>query len=162
MAASRSSAERPDRWHWKCLFPKCGSKYTTIVGPGRTGYLRSKGGFMWRRVSFVLVGLSVTACAAATPSTRTNFSSAGRDVITAAEIVASRVTDAYQAVTQLRPEFLRRRAATAIPSFTPPGVVVYLDELPFGNAESLHYIPLERVRLIRYIPPAEADLRWGG
>jgi len=117
---------------------------------------------MWRRVSFVLVGLSLTACAAATPSTRPNFSGAGRDVITAAEIVASRVTDSYQAVTQLRPEFLRRRGATAIPSFSSPSVVVYLDELPFGSAESLHYIPLERVRLIRYIPAADADLRWGG
>jgi hypothetical protein len=51
---------------------------------------------------------------------------------------------------------------TAVPAFTSPSVVVYLDELPFGTAESLHYIPLERVRLIRYIPAAEADLRWGG
>jgi len=117
---------------------------------------------MWRRVSIVLVGLSATACAAATPSTRPSFSAAGRDVITAAEIVTSRVTDAYQAVTQLRPEFLRRRGMTAVPAFTSPSVVVYLDELPFGTAESLHYIPLERVRLIRYIPAAEADLRWGG
>ena len=117
---------------------------------------------MWRRVSFLLAGLSVTACAAATPSTRPAFAGAGRDVITAAEIVASRVTDAYQAVTQLRPEFLRRRGMNAIPSFTSPSIQVYLDELPFGTAESLHYIPLDRVRLIRYIPAAEADLRWGG
>ena len=37
-----------------------------------------------------------------------------------------------------------------------------LHDLPFGPAESLHYIPLERVRLIRYVGPADADLRWGG
>ena len=117
---------------------------------------------MWRRVSFLLAGLSVTACAAATPSTRPVFAGAGRDVITAAEIVSARVTDAYQAVTQLRPEYLRRRGMNAIPSFSAPSVMVYLDELPFGTAESLHYIPLERVRLIRYMPAHEADLRWGG
>jgi hypothetical protein len=104
----------------------------------------------------------MTACAAATPSSRPAFSSAGRDVITAAEIVASRVTDAYQAVIQLRPEFLRRRGPSPVPAFSPPPVVVYLDDLPFGTAESLHYIPLDRVRLIRYIAAPEADLRWGG
>ena len=117
---------------------------------------------MWRRVSYVLVGMSLTACAAATPSTRSHFSSAGRDVITAAEIVASRVTDAYQAVVQLRPEFLRRRGSSPMPSQAVAPIVVYLDELPYGMVDALHYIPLDRVRLIRYISPAEADLRWGG
>jgi hypothetical protein len=117
---------------------------------------------MWRRVSYVLVGVSLTACAAATPSSRSHFSNAGRDVLTAAEIVASRVTDAYQAVAQLRPEFLRRRGSTPSPSLSSPPVLVYLDELPYGTAESLHYIPLERVRSIRYISGSEADLRWGG
>ena len=117
---------------------------------------------MWRRASLVLAGMSLTACAATNPAPRSNFMSAGRDVITATEIVASRVTDAYQAVAQLRPEFLRRRGSSAIPAFATPNVVVYLDDLPYGGAESLHTIPLDRVRLIRYIPAAEADLRWGG
>ncbi|HJQ21634.1 MAG TPA: hypothetical protein VJ867_14900 [Gemmatimonadaceae bacterium] len=85
-----------------------------------------------------------------------------RDVITAAEIVAARVTDAYQAVAQLRPEFLRRRAFSTIPAFAAPEVTVYLDELPFGPVESLRSIPLERVRLIRFISAQDADLRWGG
>jgi hypothetical protein len=117
---------------------------------------------MWRRVSFMLAALSMSACAAATSSSPHSFSSAGRDVITAAEIVSSHVTDVYQAVTQLRPEFLRRRGATAIPLIAAPQVEVYLDDLPLGSAESLRSIPLDRVRLIRYVSPVEADLRWGG
>ena len=118
---------------------------------------------MLRRVCVLLAGISITACAtAATPGPRSTFSQAGRDVITAAEIVASHVTDAYQAVAQLRPEYLRRRGATAMLSFTPPAVVVYLDDLPYGGAESLHTIPLERVRLIRYVDPSDAEMRWGG
>lgn len=116
---------------------------------------------MWRRVSYVLVGLSSTACAAATQHGRPAFVGAGRDVITATEIVSARVTDAYQAVTQLRPEFLRRRPGSTIP-FTPAPVEVYLDELPFGPPEALRLVPLERVRLIRYVTPVEADLRFGG
>jgi hypothetical protein len=117
---------------------------------------------MWQRLSIMLVCTSLSACAAS-PSTRPIIvSGAGRDVITAAEIVASRVTDAYQAVAQLRPEFLRRRAFSSIPAFAAPEVSVYVDELPFGTMDSLHGVPLERVRLIRYLSPADADLRWGG
>lgn len=117
---------------------------------------------MWRRLSMVILSTSLSACAAS-PSTRPIIATgSARDVITAAEIVASRVTDAYQAVAQLRPEFLRRRALGTIPAFAAPEAVVYLDDLPFGSLESLRSIPLERVRLIRYLSPAEADLRWGG
>lgn len=117
---------------------------------------------MWRRVSIVLFCTTLTACASATPTTRPVLADAGRDAITAAEIVAARVSDAYQAVAQLRPEFLRRRSFSSIPAFATPEATVYLDDLPFGSAESLRYIPLDRVRLIRYITPNEADLRFGG
>ncbi len=116
---------------------------------------------MLRRVCLIIACTSLGACAAATSGRRTDFG-ARRDVITAAEIVAARVTDAYQAVLQLRPEFLRRRGASAIPSFVSPTAVVYLDNLPYGPAESLRSIPLERVRTIRYLSPNEADFRWGG
>lgn len=118
---------------------------------------------MWHRASYLFLGLSLTACAAATSSNGRRIGSAtGRDVITAAEIVASRVSDAYQAVSQLRPDFLRRRAAWPAPTFAPVRVAVYLDGMLYGGAESLRQIPLDRVRLIRYISSFDADLRWGG
>ena len=134
----------------------------TVVRPEPTGR-NGMEGRMWRRAFVPVVGLLLAACATSTngaPSSR--YSLTSRDVITAAEIVASRVTDAYQAVTQLRPNFLRRRA-------TPPGVVggnasvaVYLDDLFYGGVESLRQIPLERVRVIRFITPMSADVRYGG
>ena len=117
---------------------------------------------MWRRASLAFVGVSLTACAAATSYPNPAFVNAGRNVLTAAEIVSARVTDAYQAVIQLRPEFLRHRVAATIPAFAPVVVEVYLDNMPFGTAEALRSIPLERVRLIRYLSPSEADLLWGG
>lgn len=118
---------------------------------------------MWRRVSLVMLGLVSTACAAAGPTTRP-VRSAGRDVITAAEIVTAKVSDVYQAVLQLRPEFLRKRTIrmAAAPTYNAPGVVVFLDDLEFGAAESMRHIPLQRVRVIRYLTPTESSLRWGG
>jgi len=88
--------------------------------------------------------------------------SAGREVITAAEIVASRVNDVYLAVLQLRPEYLRRRSMPMVSSYRTSDVTVFLDDIEFGNAQSMRNIPLGRVRLIRYMSPSEADLRWPG
>lgn len=120
---------------------------------------------MWQRVSLVFVGLTLTACAAATTnsSRSMDISGMGRDVLTAAEIVASRVTDVYQAVIQLRPEFLRRRPiAQPLMPFQSASISVYLDDMPYGSIESLRQIPLDRVRLIRYMSSTEANLKFGG
>ena len=120
---------------------------------------------MWQRVPLALVGLTLTACAAATHSSSRSMgiSGMGREVLTAAEIVASRVTDVYQAVLQLRPEFLRRRPiAPPLAQFSTTSIAVYLDDMPYGSTESLRQIPLERVRLIRYLSPTEANLKYGG
>lgn len=120
-----------------------------------------------RRLAYVLIGVSLAACASGHPSADGESLSLratpARNVLTAAEIVASHVSDVYQAVTQLRPDFLRRRSTSpTLPALRPPTVTVYLDELPFGNIESLRTIPLDRVRMIRYLTPFDADLRWGG
>lgn len=115
---------------------------------------------MWRRMAMLAIGVLSTGCAAASSTSRP-VKSAGREVITAAEIVAARVSDVYQAVVQLRPEFLRRRTATAIPMYGAPQVVIYVDDLILGSAESMRLIPLAQVRLIRYFGPMDADLRWG-
>jgi hypothetical protein len=114
-----------------------------------------------------IISISLSACVSAHSATSAESmslkASPTRNVLTAAEIVASKVSDAYQAVTQLRPDFLRRRPNTPTMAQTRPvALSVYLDELPFGNIESLRSVPLERVRIIRYLTPFEADLRWGG
>jgi len=123
---------------------------------------------MLKQFGAVIAGFTLVACATSGQSSSVNalptLAHAGRDVLTAAEIVTSRVTDAYQAVSQLRPEFLRRRATVpTLPTIAAStSITVFLDGLPYGTIESLRSIPLDRVRLIRYIPPYEADLKWGG
>jgi hypothetical protein len=115
----------------------------------------------------VIIGVSLAGCASANSSSISESLSLrttpARNVLTATEIVAARVSDVYQAVTQLRPDFLRRRSSsTTIAPVANTTVSVYLDELPFGGVESLRDIPLDRVRVIRYLTPFDAALRWGG
>lgn len=115
---------------------------------------------MWRRVVFVLAGLSSLACVATAPSTRP-LKVVRREVITATEIVAARVTDVHQAVTQLRPEFLSRRTVEPfVPGRVGP-VEVYLNEMPIGDEEALRTIPLDEVRQIRFMTRTQAEFRYG-
>lgn len=119
-----------------------------------------------RQAAFVVLSVSLAACASNSATSSESLSlraTPARNIITATEIVTSRVSDVYQAVTQLRPDFLRRRSTSAtMTPLKPAAVSVYLDDLPFGGVESLRSIPLERVRVIRYLSPFDADLRWGG
>lgn len=120
---------------------------------------------MWRRISLlVVVGLSTSACAAAT-STARPVKSAGRNVITAAEIVGSHVgdqfRDLYQTIHRLRPEFLKRRTNMPNTPFTESRIMVYLDGIQYGTVETLSLIPTEIVETIRFIRPAEANIRYG-
>jgi hypothetical protein len=116
---------------------------------------------MWRRFIYVLVGVSSVACAATTPSTRP-LKTVRREVITAAEIVAARVTDVYQAVAQLRPEFFNRtRSMEPMAPGRQGPIAVYLNETPIGGEESLRSIPLDEVRQIRFMTSTQAEFRWG-
>lgn len=118
---------------------------------------------MWRRTVLLGAAWTLVACAASSaPPAYHAAAAVRRDMITAAEIVAARVADAYEAVARLRPEFLRRRGRVVGTMAAQPNVMVYLDELPYGGLETLRHIPLERVRLIRYLSPSDADMRWGG
>jgi hypothetical protein len=117
---------------------------------------------MLRLGSLVIVLALTASCAVATRNAGP-LTSTGSNVLTAAEIVAARVSDAYQAVMQLRPDYVRRRYVSPIPSVTQSyGVSVYLDDLLIGDAEALRTVPLGEVRTIRYLPPMEADMRFGG
>jgi hypothetical protein len=115
---------------------------------------------MWRRFISVLAGVSTAACAATTPSTRP-LTTVRREVLTAGEIVAARVTDVYQAVAQLRPEFLNRRSIEPLPPGRQPAIAVYLNDMPIGGEEALRSIPLDEVRQIRYMTRTQAEFRWG-
>ena len=113
------------------------------------------------RFTVSIVGMLMLAgCASMHP--------AGGDVpgpdraLLAPEIVAARVTDTYQAVLRLRPDFLRVVTTRDGRNPAASGVRVYLDDAEIGGPEALHRVPLDDVTQIRYVPRHEADIRWAG
>ena len=109
----------------------------------------------------LLVLLFTAALAACAPAPFNGSPSPGRNVLFAPEIVQSRVLDTYQAVTQLRPEFLKMREPY-LRSPKAASLRVYLDEIDIGGIDALRSIPIEQVTAIRYIGATDAQFRWGG
>ena len=102
----------------------------------------------------------VSACAArseSVPGEESTF----RDRITASELADVDAVDAFAAVQQLRPMWLRSRGAT---SFTEPmgtRPTVYVDNMRYGEIPALSAIPVAEISEIRYINGPDATTRWG-
>src|SRR4051812_45875998 len=83
-------------------------------------------------------------------------------VITEDEILASRATNAYEAIHKLRANFLTNRGETSFnKSQSNPYPTIYLDGQEFGSIESLSSIPAEQISMIRMYRVSEANAKYG-
>lgn len=116
---------------------------------------------MIARVAAAAVVLCLaTACASSGPGSRqTQHGDANR--ITHEQLVSTGASDAYEAIRQLRPSFLRPHGNATIRD--PHGVlpVIYVDDARLGGIENLRDIAIVHVQEIRYIDAIEATTRFG-
>ena len=113
--------------------------------------------------AFVMM-TSLAACASAPVNGSADEEvSAGRnsDVISTSEMRASGATDAYQAISRLRPLFLHRSRAAAPMRPNVSSLQVYLDQARLGGLETLQTVPIESIKSIQYLSASEATIRWG-
>ena len=79
-------------------------------------------------------------------------------LIKVAELEATRQSNLYDAIRQLRPFWLtrdtRNRAGEA-------GIAVYLDEQFVGGTQQLSRLPIHATAQVRYLSPTEAQVRFG-
>ena len=108
--------------------------------------------------------LLLPACAS---SGGTGAGSRNADVITADEIRSTSHATAYEVIGALRPQWLRTRAANSIMNTRNAGggasneVVVYLDNMRMGNAESLQSVRADVVQQAEMVNAMTATQRWG-
>jgi len=112
---------------------------------------------------FLVAALLLPALGCGPPPASTAIGMRNRAVLTAAEIQGSRTSGwtAYDLIAQLRPEFLRSRGATSLRDPVPVTATVYLDNVRFGNLETLKIISAEQIQWIEYINAADATTRFG-
>jgi hypothetical protein len=82
-------------------------------------------------------------------------------VITADEISASHETNAYDAINQLRPLFLKSRGLTTVNGGTSPYATVFVDGQNYGDLATLRGIPSPQIKQIRYYNGPEAVTKFG-
>ncbi|MGI9179790.1 MAG: hypothetical protein ACR2H9_04730 [Longimicrobiaceae bacterium] len=106
-----------------------------------------------------IVCLVLLAACATAPNQSAGRASAGNAPITEAELYDSSANDLYTAIQMLRPRWLRvQQVATNSSSNL---LVVYYGQSRLGGPESLRGVAIGDVRLVTFLRPPEAQLRFG-
>lgn len=108
--------------------------------------------------AFILLFIACTLIACASSGARPSRNS---DLITAEEIEAASVSNAYDAVARLRPAFLRGRGQSSIQTPGSDLPIVYVNGLRTGTIDHLRNIPAQDVQTIRFISATDATTRYG-
>ena len=106
------------------------------------------------------VTVAALACSSSTQA-GARAPSASRRVLLGDEIQAVPAANAYEAVSRLRPEWLRRRGQISIRDPGAGEVVVYLDGVRFGGPGALRNIRAESVVHMEYLDASDATTRFG-
>ena len=115
---------------------------------------------MYTRVRTLLaVATIVVAGACATPG---KAPASQHNVVGAEELLRAGDVNLYEALSQLRPAFLRSRGI--IPGATSPAapIQVYIDGMRMGEPDYLRQIVAKNVLEVRFLEPQQAIARFGG
>ena len=107
------------------------------------------------------VALAILLACAARTQTSPGERSSSRNRITASELLDVHASSAYDAVRQLRPQWLRPRGVRSLSSSEVVLPAVYMDNAAVGDLAVLQDIEIGDLAEIRYISGPDATTRWG-
>ena len=111
-----------------------------------------------RRITILVVIALSSACASSMRSGNAR-SDKNRDLIMQAELLESHFSNAFDAVSSLRSNWLQVRGAD---SFRTPSIVwVYFNSTKLGGVETLSAIPVAQLTYIQHFDGVDATVRWG-
>jgi hypothetical protein len=102
------------------------------------------------------VALAMSACASAAQGPARSSG----NVITREDLETAPITNAYDAVQRLRPQWISRpRASTLQPGGNP--VMVFVDRTQFGTLESLRSLNTDQIERMEFVAARDATTRYG-
>jgi hypothetical protein len=113
---------------------------------------------MIKRVFFTASALVLWGCASGSSP---GAPSRDRNLITTEEIEALPVTNAWDLIDRLRPNWLRNQGPASIRSSAPTYALVYIDEVRSGGLETLYRVSSQIIREVRFINGRDATTKWG-
>ena len=81
--------------------------------------------------------------------------------ISQAEIEACGASNVYEAVSVLRPRWLRTRVSTGAAVGMDESPALYVHGSRFGSAHDLHQFHIADIGRVRYVPALDATIHWG-
>ncbi|HJQ53413.1 MAG TPA: hypothetical protein VJ825_06175 [Gemmatimonadaceae bacterium] len=113
---------------------------------------------MLRKSFSILMVAAGVACASAGAGTGSSHSS---DVITAEQIATTHESNAYDAINQIKPLWLKSRGQTSVNTGSSPYASVFVDGQYFGDLASLRQIIAPQIKEVRYLNGPNAVTRYG-
>ena len=108
-----------------------------------------------------LMYFSIASCSAS--ATGGHSEANDRDFITSEEIQSARDPgwSTWDLISRLRPNFLRSHSAQSLREADPVYAVVYLDEIPYGDLESLKSLTTNKIKTVQFLSPYDTKARFG-
>ena len=103
----------------------------------------------------------VSACASVGSSASSPGPRPERNLITAEEIAGVTVSNLFDAVRLLRPQWLSTTNPSTFLIGSEGNIVVYMDRIRFGEPEQLRAFPPSIAVVIRFLDPSEANAEFG-
>lgn len=107
-------------------------------------------------LAMVAVLLAVGACASSGSS---GSSGTSATVITGEQLMATNQSNLFQALQNIRPQWLRSRGSASLSG--PTQVMLFVNEAPYGTVNDLSSIPIDAVQDVRFLNASEAGSRYG-
>ena len=82
-------------------------------------------------------------------------------VITAEELATANASNLYDAIRQLRPQWLQGGAPTTFRSASEYPILVYMDRIRFGEPTMLRSVPVTLPLSVRWLSASEAQAEFG-
>ncbi len=117
---------------------------------------------MHRVIIAITLSLMIAGCGSG-PAPTSGLGYRNRTILTLEEIRESRTGEstAFELIQKMRPEYLRSRGASSLRDTTPATAVVYVDDIRYGELESLRTMSADQVFQIRYLSASDATTRFG-
>ena len=114
------------------------------------------------RAAILVVALPLAwACASAGSSASASGPRPERNLITAEEIAGVSVSNLYEAVRILRPQWMSTTNPSTFRIAAEGNIVVYMDRIRFGEPEQLRQFPPSIAVSVRFLDPSEANAEFG-
>ena len=114
------------------------------------------------RAAILVVALPLAwACASVGSPASASGPRPDRNLITAEEIAGVSVSNLYDAVRLLRPQWLSQRNPSTLLMGSEGDIVVYMDRIRFGEPEQLRQFPPSIATSVRFLNPSEANAEFG-